>query len=307
MPGTNGNFRVDLPPEHGRGALRLLDALARNRRVEGRVLHRARRGIVDALEQQPRDAKARSDDAARVARMHALGQHFHRQHAVHEAAQRGGAPELLVVAAARIEADHEVGCADARRERFQIRRQIVAAGFLAALDHDRAARVRAAVLAQGAQGRNRCEHRVAVVRAAAAVEPALADDGRPRPKAVGPAGHFRLLVEVAVEEHGAGVLGAGCRWNLDEEQRRAALEPHHLQLHARDGVLPAPARRQLDRGVDMAVLRPGLVEMRRLGGNPDVVGQGRDMLSFQNSRGLLHVLCGIRAHRSVDAQGSRDP
>ena len=51
-------------------------------------------------------------------------------------------------------------------------------------------------------GRERGEDRVAVVGAAAAVEPAVLEHRRPRPEARAPAGHLGLLVEVAVEQHG---------------------------------------------------------------------------------------------------------
>ena len=47
------------------------------------------------------------------------------------------------------------------------------------------------------------ERGVAVVGAAAAVELVALDDGRPRPEALAPAGHLGLLVEVAVQQHGA--------------------------------------------------------------------------------------------------------
>ena len=42
------------------------------------------------------------------ARVHALAQNFDREHAVHQPAQRGRAPELLVIAAAGVEADHQI-------------------------------------------------------------------------------------------------------------------------------------------------------------------------------------------------------
>ena len=48
-----------------------------------------------------------------VARVHALGQHPHRERAAGEAAQRRGEPQLVVVAAARIEADDQRRLADA--------------------------------------------------------------------------------------------------------------------------------------------------------------------------------------------------
>ena len=232
-----------------------------------------------------RDAEARSDDAARVARVHALGQHFDRQHAVHEAAQRGRAPELLVVAAARIEADDEVGRADPRRERFEIRRQVVAAALLAALDQDRAARVRRGLRSlQRARaprsrrtprsrrprrrGRRACRRAMTrrprpIARRASRPSPAACRGGR---RAARSAFSGRAL-------RGTSMNSTGVR---PSRRTTSSFMPGHR-------VLPAPARRELDRGVDMAVLRPVLVEVRRLGRDPDVLGQRGNDASFQKS------------------------
>ena len=57
-----------------------------------------------------------------------------RERAGSQAAQRRRHPQLLVVAAARIEPDHQLDFADPPRERLQVRGQIVAAAFLAAFD-----------------------------------------------------------------------------------------------------------------------------------------------------------------------------
>ena len=94
---------------------RLPAPAARARRESARGTPRAARGpsrVLEPVEQGARDAERRRHDAARVARVHALGQHVDRQRAAGEAAQRRRRPEPLVVAAARIEADHEI---DARR------------------------------------------------------------------------------------------------------------------------------------------------------------------------------------------------
>src|SRR5262249_47971241 len=177
----------------------LLDALRRNRRVKCRVAHGTGRSIVDTLEKRARDAETGSHDAARIAGVHAFGQHFDREPAVHEAAQRGRAPELLVASASRTEPDDERGRAYPRRERVEVRGKIVAAALLAALDHDRAAAVGAAGLPQGTQGCDRCEYRVAVVRSSSPIELAVTHHRRPASQAVGPAGHLGMLVEMAVK------------------------------------------------------------------------------------------------------------
>src|SRR5207302_11294062 len=113
--------------------------------------------------------------------MHALGQHLDGEHAVHQAAQRGRGPQLLVVAAAGVEADDQRRRADARRERIEIRRQVVAAALLATLDQQYAAPVRPLLLLQRAERGKRAEHRVAVVSTTAAVELAVLDHRTPWP------------------------------------------------------------------------------------------------------------------------------
>src|SRR5207248_563676 len=108
----------------------------------------------------------------------------------------------------------------------------VAAAFLAGLDEADAARPRDALGVERRDGAERGEDRIAVVGTAAAVEASLLDHRRPWPEAIAPAGHLGLLVEMAVERHGRiGLRGGG---HVEEDQRRAALEGHHLELHAAD-------------------------------------------------------------------------
>src|SRR5262245_1880906 len=127
---------------------------------------------------------------------------------------------------------------------------------------------------QGAKRGERCKDRIAIVRAAAPIELAVGDERVPRPVAVAPADHLGLLVEVAVHQHGL-LRRALERRDFDQEERRAPVKAHHLELHSRHRVLAAPIRGELHRGVDIAVFPPGLVEVRRLGGNPDVVDERR--------------------------------
>ena len=164
--------------------------------------------------------------------MHAFVQHPHRQRAGGDAAQRGGQPELVVVAAAGIEADDQRRIADAVDQVVDVVGQVVAAGFLAGLDQDDAARVRHVLLAAAPAARRGAKHRVAVVGAAAAVELVVLAHRHPRADALGPAGHLRLLVEMAVEQHGVVV---GVARHLDEDQRRAAGQAHDLERGAREG------------------------------------------------------------------------
>src|SRR5690606_23753 len=112
--------------------------------------------------------------------VHAFAEDLDRQVAAGQAAQRGGAPQLLVVAAARIQAPDQRGLADARGQVVDVGRQVVAAGLLAGLDQQYATRMRDVLLAQGQDRRQRAEDRVAVVGAAAAVELVAAQHRLPR-------------------------------------------------------------------------------------------------------------------------------
>ena len=114
--------------------------------------------------------------------MHAFGQHVDAQRADEIAAQRRRAPELVVVAAFGVEAHDEARLADAVAERLMCG-QVDAAALFAGLDQHDAAGVRDLLRVQRADRRERAEHRVAVVGAAAAVELAVADHGLPRPEA----------------------------------------------------------------------------------------------------------------------------
>src|ERR1044071_8317056 len=80
--------------------------------------------------------------------------------------------------------------------------QVVAAGFLASLDDNDAASVWHTLLAQAAQRGQRAEHRVAVSGTAAAVKLVPFEPRDPRPIALRPADHLRLLVEMPVKQHG---------------------------------------------------------------------------------------------------------
>src|SRR5262249_14327188 len=143
--------------------------------------------VLEPRQQPAQDAEARRDDAGRIARVHAFVEHLHAQVAAGHAAQRRGQPELVVVAAAGIEADDERRLADARGQMIDVVRQVVAAGFFARLDHDHAARVRRPLLLQRENRGERAEQRVAVVGGAATVQAVALDDRLPRTEVRGPA------------------------------------------------------------------------------------------------------------------------
>src|SRR5438876_10206386 len=113
-------------------------------------------------------------------------------------------PELLVVAAAGVETHDEARRAELDRERVDVVRQARAPALLARLDEHDAARVARPLFLQRLDRGERGEGRVAVVADAAAVELVVAAHRSPRSGALGPADHLRLLVEMAVEQHGVG-------------------------------------------------------------------------------------------------------
>ena len=112
--------------------------------------------------------------------MHAFGQYVDAQRAGQVAAQRRRAPQLLVVAAFGIEADHQVGRADAVSQQVDVIGQVEAAAFFATFDQHDAMRVRDALFLQRTDGRQRAERRVAIVGAAATVQLAVLDYRGPR-------------------------------------------------------------------------------------------------------------------------------
>ena len=108
-------------------------------------------------------------------------EHAHVELAGQQPAQRRRDPQVVVVGAARVEADHEARRADALRERLDVGREVAAAALLAGLDqHDAAGcagtRPPAPPRSQVSDG----ERRVAVVGAAAAVQAVALDHRLPR-------------------------------------------------------------------------------------------------------------------------------
>src|SRR5215472_7592631 len=133
--------------------------------------------------------------------MNTLVEHLDRKCARGDAAQRGGHPELIVIAASGIETDHERWGADPLGEVIDIRRQVIAAGFLAGLDQNGATRMRHPLFFQRQQRAQRPEHRVSVIGPAAAVELVAFETRDPWAVALRPPHHLRLLVEMAIEQH----------------------------------------------------------------------------------------------------------
>src|SRR6516162_10870077 len=110
-------------------------------------------------------------------------------------------------------------------------RQVVAAGFLTGLDQNDAARMRHSLLLQRHQRAQCAEHCIPVIGAAAAIELVALQTRDPGAVALRPSHHLRLLIEMAIEQHGVLTLA----WNLDENDRSAPRQPDDLEAGARKG------------------------------------------------------------------------
>ena len=192
--------------------------------------------------------------------MHTLGEHPHPQRADEVAAQRSGAPHLLVVATLGVEAHDERWFTEGVTECGEMRRQIDAAALLARLDQQYTARQAHLLLLERGDRGERAEDGVTIIGCPAAVEPAVADHGLPGTKAFEPAGELRLLVEVAVEEGATGKLTG----HIDQQQRGAPWQAPNLDTRARDLLRTAPLRHELHRRLHIAIALPIGIEHRRL-------------------------------------------
>ena len=249
----------------------------------------AGRRVLNPVEKLAGDAKRRRNNAARIARVHALGQHFHCQAAAGQAAQRGRRPQPLVVAATGVQTDYEIDLSHSRCERVEIRWKVVAAAFFASLDHADAARVRDPLHLQRADGGQRREYGIAVIGAAATVQLAVLEQGIPGAEGFAPADHLRLLVQVAVQQY-AAIAGAG---NVEIKQRGAAGKTHDLECQAANGLLSHPRFRKPDCALDVTIDFPLRIEMRRLGRNADVLGELRDDLGVPLNRDSGEEVLGV--------------
>ena len=94
---------------------------------------------------------------------------------------------------------------------------------------------------QRANGGERRENRIAVIRTAAAVELAVFDYRLPRAQALAPAAHLRLLIQMAIEQHrlrrfnldvafqqGPRGSVAFIFGDIDIDRRRACWQAHHF-------------------------------------------------------------------------------
>ena len=160
------------------------------------------------------------------------------------------------------------------RQRIDISGQIGAAAFLAGFDQDHAARMRNLLFSECAQREQRAEHGVAVVGAAAPIQPAVANHRRPGIESLAQPVNSGCLSMWPYMQHACPCDRTPCR-HFDEQQRRAAGQAHDLDLHARQGVRFAPLAHQLGGTIHVAVLCPLRIEVRRLVRDADVLAQRR--------------------------------
>ena len=186
--------------------------VVRDRHVELGHPDLAGRGVLHPLEELAGDAERAGHDAAGRPGMDTFLEDVDRQRAAGQASQRRRDPEPVVVVAARVEAHDERRRPDPVGQGLQMGGEVGGAALLARFDEHQAAGVGATSPLDALDGGQRCERRVAVVGATAPVQAVAFHHRRPRPEAVAPAVHLRLLVQVAVEEHGCR------RW--DRRRRR---------------------------------------------------------------------------------------
>ena len=155
------------------------------------------------------------------------------------AAQGCGQPQLLVIAATGIQAHHQIGRADARRQMIDIEGQVGRAGFLASLDQDHGAGMGDALFLQRQQRREAGEHGIAVIGAAAAIKLAVLQHRLPgpvpsaQPIISGCLSRWPYIRTVPAALPGTSMKISGVRpWQPHHFQRRAG---KLLQLLARPG------------------------------------------------------------------------
>ncbi len=288
-----GETLVDLVAQDGGGGPGLRDAIGRHLAVETGRQQAAGGAVFQPVQHLAHDAKARRHQARGVARMDALGEDLDLEHAAGHAAQAGGEPELVVVAGAAVQADHQAHVAQARAQGIHIGQQVGRAAFFAGFDQTHDARVRRALRLERLDGGDAGVDRVAVVGAAATIELALHDLGRPGAEVAAPAGELGLFVQVAIHQHGLargwlrgvarharrrGAVFACAGRHFKEQHRRArhpvgVVQAHDLQREALDLLRAHPVGRAVQHAVEQAMRGPVGIEGGRLGRHLDVAHQ----------------------------------
>ena len=104
---------------------------------------------------------------------------------------------------------------------------------------------------QRTHGDERGEHGITVVGTTAPVQSVTLLHRLPRPQSRAPATHFRLFVEMAVQQHGM----IGTAGDLHVQERRTSLQAYHFRRHAGNFLIHAPA---LDKGHGLLHVTMGL-------------------------------------------------
>ena len=250
------------------------------------------------------DAKTRRHQPGCVAGVDALGQYLDLEGATGHAAQAGGQPQLVVVAGAGVQANHQRHVAQPRPQGIDIGQQIVGATLFAGLDQADDARMRNTLRLQRLYRGDAGVHRITVIGAAPTVQLAVLVFWSPWPEVLAPASELGLLVEVAVHQYRLRRCGPG-RGDFEEKHRCAALEAHHLQPQPGHLLRLDPRRGVAHYRFYMAVLRPAGVEARGLGGNPDVFLEPLHDVAVPLRAGLCKSLCIVQeTGREFLVQGS---
>ena len=208
-------------------------------------------------------------------------QDLYLQGAAHQPPERGGGPQPLVVSGPGIQGDDQLGRADEVGIAFQIGREVRGTAFLGEFDEDDDARKLAPF--QGLHRGHRGEQGITVVGSAPAVEFAVFEDRGPGAEAFAPTFHFRLFVQVAVDQNGL----LDCTGNVDEKQRGPAGQAQVMESPAGNGMGVQPVHRQPPCRLHVAVGGPFGIELRGLVGNSDVFGErGEDFVLPKGIDGL---------------------
>jgi hypothetical protein len=205
------------------------DALLRNGAVEAGGQHPASGTVFQTIEHLTQDAKRRGHHTRGIARVHAFGEDLHFQCAAGHAAQAGRQPQLVVIARAAVQANHQRHIAQTGLEHVDVRQQVARAAFLAGFNQTDDARMRDVLRLQCLNGGDAGVNRIAIVGAPSAIEPVAFQHRRPRPQVAAPAVELRLLVQVAVHQHcgAAGSIGVGLgALHFKKQQRRAPRQAH---------------------------------------------------------------------------------
>src|SRR6266851_1596880 len=201
--------------------------------------------------------------------MDTFGENLDAEFSADQAAQRCRRPELVVIAASRIQRDAQAWLPDTLTEMLNIMRQVETAALFASLDDDDASRMRNRMRLQRTDRAETREHRVPIVGAAAAIKTIALEHRIPRAETSTPTGHLRLLVHVPIEQHAIfGVTG-----NIREQQRRAARESHNFHRHPLQRLAARPILEARDRAIHVPMRLPVAIESDRLVRDPDVLDQ----------------------------------